>query len=94
MYDIKYQDEDFLLLVEWEDGLPFLHHHYYNWSLSVHKKAIKAFVALIEELKNQGHTELWSYYDKTNTHVDKFCNKYNFIKVGETETENIVLKEI
>jgi len=94
MFEEFYKDESIVILVEWVDGLPYIHHHFYAWSVSIHKKFTIEFNNLVTYLQNKGHTELWSYYDKVNTHVDKFCVHYGFIKVGETETQNIVLKEI
>jgi len=94
MYKEMYTDKDVVLLIDWDDGLPYLHHHFYNWSLSVHKKTLIEFNKIVDGLRTDGHTELWSYYDKENTHVDKFCKLYGFNKVAETSTQNIVLKEI
>lgn len=92
--DVFYNDDDLLLAIEWDESIPYLHHHFYNWSPSILKKTIKHFNELVEYLKIQGCDELWSYYDKDQVHVDKFCVKFGFTKVGETETQNIVLKEI
>lgn len=94
MFEEVYKDDDLVLLLEWDQDLPYIHHHFYNWSLSVHKKTIKEFDKIIHNLQSKGHKELWSYYDKENSNVDKFCNYYGFNKVGETPTQHIVLKEI
>jgi hypothetical protein len=96
MYDVQifYQDDDLVLLVEWDDNLPYLHHHFFNWTPSILRKTICEFNKMMVELKEMGCTEVWSYYDKDQIHVDKFCTKFGFVKVGETETQNIVLKEI
>lgn len=94
MFEEFYKDDDVVLLIEWDDGLPFIHHHFYNWSLSVHKKTIKQVNKLIQYVKDKGHDELWSYYDKEKTNVDKFCVYYGFVKVGETATQHIVVKDI
>ncbi len=94
MYEEFYKDDSIVILIEWVDNIPFMHHHFYNWSLSIHKKFKVEIDNLVAYLQNKGHTELWSYYDKVNTKVDKFCVYYGFNKVGETETQNIVLKEI
>lgn len=91
---VMYKDDDLLLLIEWDGDLPYLHHHFYTWSPTVLKKTIKEFSNVVEQLKQQGYGELWSYYDKDQVHVDKFCIRFGFVKVGETETQNIVLKEI
>ena len=94
MFEEVYKDDDLVLLLEWDQDLPYIHHHFYTWSLSTHKKCIAEFNKLIQTLQTKGYKELWSYYDKQNTNVDKFCNYYGFTKVGETPTQNIVLKEI
>lgn len=93
--DIKYQDNDLLLVLEWdEDDIVYMHHHFYNWSPSVMKKTIVEFNKIVDELKSLNQTELWSYYDKDQTHVDKFCVRFGFVQVSETDTQKIVLKEI
>lgn len=94
MFEVVYQDNCLLIGIEWEDKVPFIHHHVFHWKLSTHKKMKEVFNSIIQNLQNKEHTELWSYYDKNNKHLDKFCSYYGFIKVGETETEYIVLKEI
>ena len=94
MFEEVYKDDDLVLLIEWDQELPYLHHHFYNWTLSTHKKCISEFNKLVKCLQDKGHKELWSYYNKENTNVDKFCTYYGFTKVGETPTQNIVLKEI
>lgn len=94
MFEIYHKDDDLLVGIEWTDDLPFLHHHVYNWKLSTHKKMKKVFVNVIKDLQKKQYTELWSYFDKSNSHLDKFCNYYGFTKVSETDTEHIVVKEI
>jgi hypothetical protein len=94
MFEEFYKDDAIVLLIEWDNDVPYIHHHFYSWSVSIHKKFKSEFNKLVKYLQNKGHTELWSYYDKVNTNVDKFCVHYGFNKVGETETQNIVLKEI
>jgi hypothetical protein len=94
MFNKIYEDEDLVVGIEWEDKLPFLHHHVYNWKLSTHKKMKRVFDSLTKDLRQNGHLELWSYYDKTQSNVDKFCDYYGFSKVAETDTQYIVLKEL
>jgi len=92
--DVKYKDDDLLLVLEWDDDIVYMHHHFYNWTPSVLKKTIVEFNKIVEELRNLNCTELWSYYDKDQVHVDKFCTKFGFTQVSETDTQKIVLKEI
>jgi hypothetical protein len=92
--EVVFQDEDLVLALEWDDNIPYLHHHFFNWTPTILRKTIVEFNKLVDGLKTMGYDELWSYYDKDQVHVDKFCVKFGFTKVGETETQNIVLKEI
>jgi len=92
--EILYQNKDFVLGIEWDEGTPYLHHDFYNWSPSIYKKFRDEVAKLEKYVKQKGCTEVWSYYDKTCVHLDKFCSKFNYVKVGETETQTIVLKEI
>jgi hypothetical protein len=94
MFEEMYKDDDIVLLIEWDEGLPYIHHHFYNWSVSIHKRTLAEFDKIVTKLRENGYNELWSYYDKENVHVDKFCKRYGFEKVSETITQNIVLKEI
>lgn len=94
MFEVYYKDDDLVMGIEWTDDLPFIHHHIYEWKLSTHKKMKEVFAAIVKDLQDKEHTELWSYYKKSSEHVNKFCNYYGFTRVSETETEYIVVKEI
>jgi hypothetical protein len=92
--ETKYMDEDLILQLEYDEDIVYIHHHFFKWSPSVLKKTIVEFNKIVNELKALNHTELWSYYDKDQVHVDKFCVRFGFTQVSETETQKIVLKEI
>jgi hypothetical protein len=91
---VVYADEDLLIVLEWDCGVPYFHHHFYKWAPSVLKKMNKVFGEVVDKLTDEQYTELWSYYDKENSHLAKFCDYYGFVKVGETDTQIIVLKEL
>jgi hypothetical protein len=91
---VVYQDDNLLVVLEWDEGVPYIHHHIYKWAPSVLKKMSKLMGEIVDKLTSENHEELFSYYDKENTHLEKFCDYYGFVKVGETETQIIVLKEL
>ena len=92
--EILYKDINFIIGIEWDEGVAYLHHDFYNWSHTIYKQFITEIQHVETYVKSKNCNEVWSYYDKTNTHLNKFCSKFNYIKVAETETQNIVLKEI
>lgn len=94
MYNIKYQDDDLIMLIEWADGLPVIHHEIYNWKLSTHKKMRNAFNDIVKELKEDGFDVLYSYYDVHNESVKKFVDKYGFTPCGEVNNYIVVVKEL
>lgn len=93
MYEIKHSDDDLLMLIEWEQGAPIIHHHIYNWKLSTHKKMKQCFDKIIEDLKQRGYNELYSYYDINNKQVEKFVTYYGFTFIKEFDGNKIVVKE-
>ena len=94
MFEVFHQDDDLVIGIEWDGEIPFIHHHVYNWKLSTHKQMKKVFSTMVKELQEKNHTKLYSYFDKQNTNVDKFCDYYGFTLLSETPTEYIVVKEL
>jgi hypothetical protein len=91
---VQYEDEDFIALLEWAEGEPYIHHDVFNWNKSTFKKMCIVFHNICEALRALKYDTLWSYYPKTNTTVAKFSDHFGFKQVGETEDSIIVMKEL
>lgn len=94
MFNIFYEDSDLVIILDWADNTPILHHHVYDWSLSVHKKMKREFERLITTLKEHNIFELYSYYNVEDTKLDKFCSYYGFRVVEIKNNVKYVVKEL
>ena len=92
--EIFCHNENFVLGIEWDNDVPYIHHDFYKFTTTIYKEFIVEYNKLEQSLKDRGCLEIWSYYDKNLPHITKFCEKFGYVKVGETDTQNIVLKEI
>lgn len=86
---LKYETEDFIVYTEEEYGQVHIHCLVYNWKLSVLKNLYLVFGEVMNILKNNGVTELYSV-----TPNPKFAKMFGGSSEASVVLEGGVIREV
>lgn len=97
MFDVVYDDDLISLGIEWRNNQPFFHHHIKQWNTKANRTMMREMENLINVLKTNGFSVLWSYYKTpadNEPYLQKFAKKYGFTFVDNIEDYALFQKEI
>lgn len=88
------QNEYIIAGLEYDEDAVFIHHDVVKWGKQALRYMDKAVEEACEKIKQEGFTELWSYFKPQEDHLFKFCDRYGFEVVKVSEDEILVMKEL
>ena len=85
MYDVFWDDEDGNLVFQHYEDRVFAHAKVHNWSKQVYLKCLNVWYVAMEELKEQGHKEVFVLIPTEDKKLIKFEKMFGFTPVKELD---------
>lgn len=80
--EVWYEDDDVKVVIEWNEGQPFIHLTLYRWSASVFKKLAILRHKFKQHLRSLGYKVAFAYNRHEDAHWYKFMDVMCMRKLG------------
>lgn len=94
IFEVLWDDDNVRVGLECMDDVYYIHFDMVKWTKASYMRLLAVLKHAEKVVKNRGYTQLWAYYPKENTIVNKLCIMFGYIPQGEVENYYLEVKEL